>query len=464
MTASGFLLAKEPIDLNIYIAGICGTFMGGVACLARELGYEVAGYDTASYPPMDGQLRRLGVAVDEVPHAWVERSPDKILIGNALSRGHALVEHVLSRRWRFISGPQWLYEEILHKRDVAAVAGTHGKTTTTAMLSWILASEQRDPGFLVGGAPGNFDNSARLGTGPFIVEADEYDTAFYDKRPKFMHYFPRVLVLNNLDFDHADIFADLDAIKKQFGYLLRTVPENGRIIWRCDDNNLGEIVMGGAWATNESFGRGAADWRLLTVWPSSGFEFHHSSVGKVECRLPLPGEHNALNALAAIAAAAQFGVEPAESVAALERFRGVSRRLEVRVKTDQVTVYDDFAHHPGEISASLQAVREAIGDERLVAVFEPRSNTMKMGCHNDVLEAAFSAADRVLCYSPPEWRGDGVFSKSQNVRMVYEEEELLRALREDVRAGGHYVVMSNGGFFNVARRLAEMVSQMKSCG
>lgn len=454
--------------MNIYIGAVCGTLMAGIARLAREAGHEVAGCDANTYPPMDGQLKALGVRVDLISDSETADDPgrdaDCFVIGNALSRGHALVERVLRERLRFCSGPAWLFDNVLRRRDVAAVAGTHGKTTTTSMLAWILSKCGRAPGFLIGGMPEGFEASARLGKDVFVVEADEYDTAFFDKRPKFLHYFPRILVLNNLDYDHADIYPDIAAIKTQFAYLLRTVSGDGKVLWCGDDANLRDVMGGGCHAPAERFGEGDdADWRLVSHSDAqSSFAFSYGGES-AECALRMPGRHNALNALAAIAAAAQFGVEPGRAAGALASFGGVRRRLEVRAQTADATVYDDFAHHPRAIRASLEGVRGRAGAARVVAVFEPRSNTMKRGCHNAELAAAFARADRVLCYVPPGWSGAGAFAAHADAETYADEDALWTDLHDDLRAAGraetHYVVMSNGGFFGLAARLADAAGE-----
>lgn len=465
--------------MRIYVAGVCGTFMGGLARVAAELGHEVGGCDAAAYPPMSTQLEDLGIQVDEgFDPGVLERGWELFIIGNVLSRGNPLVEAVMrrratfTRRAAFTSGPEWLAREALAGRRVLAVAGTHGKTTTTAMLAWILDCAGLAPGFLVGGVPLNFDASARAGTGSkhFVIEADEYDTAFFDKRPKFLHYRPDVLVLNNLEFDHADVYDDLDAIERQFHFLLRTVPGDGAVVHRAGDAGLRRVLDKGVWTPCESFGLSgasggalsgpdAADWYAeILDGGDGGFRVFHRGREQGECRWPLFGEHNAANALAAVAAAHHAGVETTAALRALADFRGVRRRLEVKGEASGVVVYDDFAHHPSAIRATLEAVagRAVNRDGRVIAVFEPRSNTMKMGRHNEELTRAFTAADKVFCHRPEALAAalDTAISRIRPTPATFDNgDELLARLCDEVQAGDHVVFMSNGGFDGLPARL-----------
>ncbi|MFV1973984.1 MAG: UDP-N-acetylmuramate:L-alanyl-gamma-D-glutamyl-meso-diaminopimelate ligase, partial [Thiohalobacterales bacterium] len=370
--------------MHIHILGICGTFMGGIAQLARERGIEVSGSDANVYPPMSTQLLDSGIVLQEgYQSGHLEPVPDCVVVGNALSRGNPAVEHVLDTGLVYTSGPQWLAEHILADRWVIAVAGTHGKTSTASLLAWILEHAGLAPGFLIGGVPVNFGVSARLGSGPFfVVEADEYDTAFFDKRSKFVHYRPRTLVLNNLEYEHADIFPDLAAIQRQFHHLVRTVPGNGLIIENADDANLADMLATGCWTPRETFtvNGGSAGWQAsLVSADGSCFDvlFNDELQGRVEWEQL--GLHNVQNALAAIAAARHAGVPAAQAIAALAEFRGIKRRLEVRGTVNGVTVYDDFAHHPTAIATTLAGLRNRVGAARILLVLEPRSNTMRMG-------------------------------------------------------------------------------------
>ena len=452
--------------MRIYVAGVCGTFMGGLARVAVELGHEVGGCDSAVYPPMSTQLEDLGIQVDEgFEPAALDRGWELFVVGNVLSRGNPLVEEIMRRRAAFVSGPEWLAREALAGRRVSAVAGTHGKTTTTAMLAWILDRAGLAPGFLVGGVPLNFDASARAGSGSphFVVEADEYDVAFFDKRPKFLHYRPEVLVLNNLEFDHADVYDDLDAIERQFHFLLRTVPGDGAVVYRAGDVALRRVLDKGVWTRCESFGIGAAlggpgdaDWYAEAF--DGGFRAFYRGREQGECRWSLFGEYNVANALAAVAAAHHAGVETAISLRALADFRGVRRRLEVKGEASGVVVYDDFAHHPSAIRATLEAVAGRVGNRggRVIAVFEPRSNTMKTGRHNEELTRAFIAADKVFCRRPAALAAavDPAISRIQPAAALFDDgNDLLARLCDEVQAGDRVVFMSNGGFDDLPARL-----------
>lgn len=447
--------------MHIHILGICGTFMGGLALLARELGYEVTGSDSHVYPPMSTQLETAGITLHEgYDPASLEPVPDRVIIGNALSRGNPAVEYVLDRELPHSSGPQWLAEHILRGRHVLAVAGTHGKTTTSSILAWLLEAVGLEPGFLIGGVPLDFGISARLGGGRiFVIEADEYDSAFFDKRSKFIHYRPRTLIINNIEFDHADIFRDLEDIKRQFHYLVRTVPGTGRILVRAGDANIQAVLDRGYWTPISTFGLAEAEWQgRLSRADGSVFTVEHQGMAQGEVTWGLPGEHNVENALAAIAAAVATGVKPAESCAALGRFRGIRRRLEKFDEIDGITLYDDFAHHPTAIRATLTALRRRVGDARIIAVLEPRSNTMKLGVHKQELAASLDAADVVHLYQPADlgWRlGEVMAGLGERCAIHSTTDAIIEAIAGAARSGDHVLIMSNGGFEGIHRRLAQ---------
>ncbi len=445
--------------MHIHILGICGSFMAGLAVLARALGHDVSGSDGAAYPPMSTQLEAAGIhvqggyAVENLTPA-----PDVVIIGNALSRGNVEVEAVLDRGLQYISGAQWIAEHVLRGRWVVAVAGTHGKTTTASMIAWILEHAGHRPGFLIGGVPQNFGISARLGDAPFfVIEADEYDTAFFDKRSKFLHYRPRTLVLNNLEFDHADIFPDLDAIKRQFHHLVRTVPASGLLVANAADPNLAALLELGCWTPVEYF----EDAKSWSVAPSSddGRAFSILAQGEPQAQVQweLLGRHNMVNALAAVVAARHTGVDVATSAAALTVFENVKRRLQVRGRTRGITVYDDFAHHPTEIAASLQALR-ARGGGRIFAVLELRSNSMRMGVHRAALPAALGEADRILILQPPAlgWDLSAIIATcADRARVLPSVEAIVAALTAELRERDQVLIMSNGDFGGIHESLIE---------
>jgi len=447
---------------KIHILGIAGTFMGGVAALARELGHAVEGSDQAIYPPMSTQLENLGIALAQgYTAANISDGCDQVVVGNALSRGNPAVEWVLDQGLRYTSGAQWLAEHVLPGRDTLAVAGTHGKTTTTTILTWLLEAAGRSPGFLIGGVAEDFGVSARLGKGrEFVVEADEYDTAFFDKRSKFVHYRPKIAILNNLEYDHADIFPDVAAIQRQFHHLVRTVPGNGRLIVNGEDARLAEVLAMGCWTPVERFGLDPTlEWsaRLLAADGSRFAVLHRGSeIGTVEW--PLLGRHNVLNGLAALAAVHAVGVDPASVMPALREFRSVKRRLEVLGEQAGITVYDDFAHHPTAIATTLEGLRARVGDARIVVAMEPRSNSMRMGAHAQALAPSLAAADAVVFLHRPELAWDaapilaGVRGQAQ---VVADADALVAALRGQVHAGDHVVFMSNGGFDGAPRRFLQ---------
>ena len=445
---------------TIHILGIAGTFMGGVAALARELGCTVEGSDQAVYPPMSTQLENLGIELRQgyLP-AHISPGCDSVVVGNALSRGNPAVEHVLDTQMAYTSGAQWLAENVLPGRTTIAVAGTHGKTTTTSLVAFLLDRAGQDPGFLIGGVVPDFGVSARLGTGrTFAVEADEYDTAFFDKRSKFVHYRPQVTVLNNLEYDHADIFPDLAAIERQFHHLVRTVPGNGRLIVNAADANLARVLEMGCWTPVERFGFAPGlEWQaLLLAADGSVFEVRHNGVAIGQVRWSLLGEHNVLNALAALAAVHAVGVDPATVLSALSDFGGIKRRLEVVGQADGITIYDDFAHHPTAIATTLGGLRARVGQGRIVVAMEPRSNSMRLGAHADALAPSLALADSVVFLHRPElaWDAASVIAEVAGQAVaVADSQALLDALLDQLRSGDHVVFMSNGGFDNAPRRL-----------
>ncbi|UXY15051.1 UDP-N-acetylmuramate:L-alanyl-gamma-D-glutamyl-meso-diaminopimelate ligase [Chitiniphilus purpureus] len=446
--------------MHIHILGICGTFMGGIAALARASGHTVTGCDANVYPPMSDQLQALGITLIE---GWdpeqLKLDADLYVVGNVMKRGNPLMEAILDRGLPYTSGPQWLGEHVLHGKWVLAVAGTHGKTTTTSMLAWILEYAGLAPGFLVGGIPENFGVSARLPGPPsqdphsvspfFVIEADEYDTAFFDKRSKFVHYRPRTAILNNLEFDHADIFADLTAIETQFHHLVRTVPGNGRLIVNGGEASLGRVLARGCWSDVESFGV-AEGWQIGTRH-DDGFDVLFGGEPQGRLRWALLGEHNALNALAAIAAARHAGVAPVQAIEALSRFANVKRRMEVKGVAAGVTVYDDFAHHPTAIATTLAGLRRKVGQARILAVLEPRSNTMKLGTMKEALPGALAAADLVFCYGNNlGWQpAEALAPLGARARSFDDLQALVHAVTTAARPGDHVLVMSNGGFGGV---------------
>jgi len=453
--------------MHLHILGICGTFMGGVAAIASAAGHTVSGCDANVYPPMDDQLAALGIEMAEGYESaqldTVAKEADIFVIGNAITRGNALLEAILDSGRPYTSGPQWLSETVLREKWVLAVAGTHGKTTTTALLAWILEKSGLDPGFLIGGVATDFGVSARLTDGPFfVIEADEYDTAFSDKRSKFVHYRPRTLILNNLEYDHADIFPDLAAIETQFHHLVRTVPRRGRLIVNASDENLQRVLARGCWSETERF-RAAdtsgaiADW---TIAADGAIEHGRKSQGSLSTFI-LGGRHNQLNALAAIAAARHVSVPVRESLSALAVFRGVKRRMEVRGAVNGITVYDDFAHHPTAIKATLQGLRRDVGNARILAVFEPRSSTMKRGTMKDALADSLAPADLVFCYAANlSWDAAAWLKPlGERVLATADFDALTDAVVTAARSGDHILIMSNGGFGGIHDKLLQRLSR-----
>lgn len=447
--------------MRIHILGICGTFMGGVAALARELGVTVEGSDANVYPPMSDQLRALGIALQEGWSAQhLQPAPDLVVVGNALSRGNPSVEYMLDVRLPYVSGPQWLGENVLHGREVLAVAGTHGKTTTTSLLAHLLDAAGVAPGFLIGGVPGNFGVSARGGGGkPFVIEADEYDTAFFDKRSKFVHYRSRIAILNNLEYDHADIFPDVAAIQRQFHHLVRTVPGNGRLIVNAEDRRLAEVLAMGCWTPVETFGIAAGDWRArLLAADGSAFAVTHKGDAIGEAHWNLTGRHNVMNALAALAAAQAAGVDARSALPALATFAGVKRRMESLGEVGGVHVYDDFAHHPTAIATTLQGLRAKVGAARILVALEPRSNSMRVGAHAALLAPSLADADKVVLLQRPELPWDArrvTDALSGRGAIAASVADLIGALAAEARPGDHVVFMSNGGFENAPRRFLD---------
>ena len=440
--------------------------MGGLAVIARQLGYQVSGSDQNVYPPMSTQLEQQGIQLMNGYCAEnLDSNPDVVIIGNALSRGNPEVEEVLNRGLNYVSGPQWLAEHVMHDKWVLGVAGTHGKTTTASMLSWILEHQGFNPGFLIGGIPLNFGISARLGGGPenksgfFVIEADEYDSAFFDKRSKFVHYKPRTAILNNLEFDHADIFPDLDAIKRQFHHLVRTIPGEGLIISPECDANINDVLAMGCWTPVENTSINAsAQWNAeLLKADGSQFSvlFENNQQGIVEWTLT--GEHNVYNAISAIAAANHVGILPKDAIAALSQFENVKRRMEVLAKINGVTLYDDFAHHPTAIATTLDGLRKQVGKERIIAIVEPRSNTMRLGVHTETLAKSLANADLAIMYQPQnlDWDLSKLNSYADNIEIYQSLDGIVAKLKVEACAGGHFVLMSNGSFGGIYQRLQE---------
>ncbi len=453
--------------MHVHVLGICGTFMGGLAQLAAARGDRVTGADSGVYPPMSDQLEAAGIdLVEGWDPAQLSPAPDLVVVGNALSRGNPAVEAVLERGLRYTSGPAWLREHVLQDRHVVAVAGTHGKTTTASMVAHILAEAGLEPGFLIGGVPAGFGLSARLGQGrPFVVEADEYDSAFFDKRSKFVHYGPRTLVLNNLEFDHADIFDDLAAIQRQFHHLVRTVPGNGRILSHAGDAALEAVLDQGCWTPLERFAPdtvdAAADWRAADVAADgSGFDVRSTdgAAGRVEWTLL--GRHNVANGLAAVAAARHAGADVGAACAALSAFGGVRRRLEVRGTPNGITVYDDFAHHPTAIATTLSGLRARVGGARILAALDLASNSMRMGVHSAGLADALGLADRVylLASRPLDWDPRALVEGDPERFAIFESAAALAArIAAEACPGDHVLLMSNSGFGGLPAALPEQL-------
>ncbi len=456
--------------MHVHILGACGTFMGGIAALAQAAGHRVTGSDRNVYPPMSDQLRALGVELIEgFGPEQLEPAPDIVVVGNVMTRGMPVIEALLDRGLPYASGPEWLSREVLAGRWVLAVAGTHGKTTGASLLAWMLEDAGLAPGFLIGGVPQNFSTSARLGSSKFfVIEADEYDTAFFDKRAKFVHYRPRTAVLNNLEFDHADIYADVEAIQRQFHHLVRTVPGSGLIVWNASDARLRETLAMGCWTALEGFALAGAEGARWSARPARGaadfsrFEVLEAGQPRGTVEWPLIGAHNAQNALAAIAAAHHAGVPVARAIEALGRFGGVARRMQLRAAVQGIRVYDDFAHHPTAIASTLDGLRQRVGSARIVAVLEPRSNTMRMGVHRTALAPALADADEVWLYAPPDlgWDiGEVASALGPRGRSASEIGPLAESLAKSLRPGDNVLIMSNGGFGGLHGKLIAALEQ-----
>jgi UDP-N-acetylmuramate: L-alanyl-gamma-D-glutamyl-meso-diaminopimelate ligase len=458
--------------MHIHILGICGTFMGGLAVLAKEAGHKVTGCDANVYPPMSTQLQAQGIELIEgFDPEQINLQPDLFVIGNVVSRGNPLMEEILNRGLSYTSGPQWIGERILQGKWVLAVAGTHGKTTTSSMLAWILEDAGYDPGFLIGGVPMNFGISARLSgkaadSAFFVIEADEYDTAFFDKRSKFVHYRAKTAILNNLEYDHADIFPDLAAIETQFHHLVRTVPGVGRVVANAREASLQRVMARGCWSETEWFGGEQSGW-TLAEHADGGFDVVFNGDRQGTVRWPLSGEHNRLNALAAIAAARHVGVPPAQAVEALAKFESVKRRMEVRGVVNGITVYDDFAHHPTAIATTVAGLRKKTGSARILAVLEPRSNTMKLGTMKSALPGSLADADLVFGYGASGngkdalgWNlGEALAPLGSKAQAHDNLDALVRAVVQAARPGDQILVMSNGGFGDVHQKILNSLAQ-----
>ncbi|WP_259759195.1 UDP-N-acetylmuramate:L-alanyl-gamma-D-glutamyl-meso-diaminopimelate ligase [Pseudomonas sp. GCEP-101] len=446
--------------MHIHILGICGTFMGSLAVLAKELGHRVTGSDANVYPPMSTQLQAQGIELMQgYDPAHLEPAPDLVVVGNALSRGNPAVEYVLNKGLPYVSGPQWLADHVLQGRWVLAAAGTHGKTTTSSMLAWVLEHAGMSPGFLIGGVPQNFGVSARLGGTPFfVVEADEYDSAFFDKRSKFVHYHPRTAILNNLEFDHADIFPDLAAIERQFHHLVRTIPGEGLVIHPTAETALKRVIDMGCWTPVQTTGEGGQWQARLLSEDGSHFEvlFDGKPQGTVDWELT--GQHNVANALACLAAARHVGVVPELGCAALSAFKSVKRRMEKVAEVNGVTIYDDFAHHPTAIATTLDGLRKRVGDAPVIAVVEPRSNSMKLGAHRDGLPESVVQADNVFWYAPPNLGWDlaaTVASSTVPTQVCDSLDAIIEGVKAIATPGTQVVIMSNGGFGGLHGKLAQ---------
>ncbi len=468
--------------MHIHILGICGTFMGGIAMIARQAGHTVTGTDAGVYPPMSTQLENEGVKLCEgykVEH--LSDDVDLYIIGNALSRGNEMVEEILAKRLAFQSGPQWLYENVLREKWVLAVSGTHGKTTTSSMLAWILEYANLEPGFLIGGVPQNFGISARLKASPFfVIEADEYDTAFFDKRSKFVHYYPSTLVINNLEFDHADIFKNLDAIKTQFHHVVRLVPNNGKVIINGDETNIQDVIDMGLWSEKEAFsmrtetlepsiagaksgqtasssGEEKSDWQIIKHNEDcSQFTLQSPQNEQFELKWDIIGQHNMGNAIAAVAAAQHAGVPVKTAIDALKSFKNVKRRMEHLGTVNKVSVYDDFAHHPTAIQTTLEGLRAKVGNEKIIAVLEPRSNTMRMGIHTNQLAQSLTKADEVILFQPKglDWSLESVANGITSTTYIYSSiKKLVEFLGQASNNPKHVLIMSNGAFGGVHQKL-----------
>ena len=448
--------------MHIHILGICGTFMAGLASLAKSKGFKVTGCDQNVYPPMSTQLEEEGIKIIEgFDSSQTKLKPDIYIIGNVVKRGTPLMESILNNNLSFMSGPQWLYENILHEKWVIAVAGTHGKTSTTAMVAWILEFCGLNPSYLIGGIPKNLKTSSRLindkNSNFFIIEADEYDTAFFDKRSKFVHYYPRTLIMNNLEFDHADIFENLNHIKKHFHHLIRIVPEKGKIISNAQSNALNEVIKLGVWSDLEYF-NDIDGWSYQWQDESSSLNIFYQNKKEGTLTWECIGDHNASNALAAIAAAHHIGIPPAKSIKALATFKGVKRRLEkIGEFKDNIKIYDDFAHHPSAIKSTLDGMRQVLKEGRIIVVFEPRSNTMKLGEMKKELQDSLSSADIVYCYaSNLDWDPNELFKNNQKIKVSDSTQWILSSIIKEKKPNDQIVFMSNGSFSGIQNKCLDL--------
>lgn len=465
--------------MKLFILGICGTFMGGIALIAKQLGHDVAGCDANIYPPMSDTLQQAGINIlpDFEAH-YLDQTYDCIIVGNRMARGKPIVEAMLNKNCVYRSGPQWLFENVLQHRHVLAVSGTHGKTTTTSLLTWILHEAGLNPGFLIGGVCQHFANSADAGQDPyFVIEADEYDTAFFDKRSKFMHYHPRTLVINNLEYDHADIFADLAAIKQQFQFLLRTVPAAGTVIYPANDANVSDVIQQGCWASQQLLQNNNGWQAKLLADDGSRFEIHHRDQKLATVNWSQVGSFNVQNALAATAAANDIGIGMNTIVKALQSFQGVKRRLELSGVVNQIAVYDDFAHHPTAIAATLQALRNKVGQQRIIAALQLGSNTMRLGTHKDKLLDALRHADATYILRPEDaqWNVDSLATSLRgaqprgnqdimgtNIQLCDSVDAIVSQISQHARSNDHILVMSNKGFGGIHQKLLEQLQKAAS--
>ncbi len=451
--------------MQVHILGVCGTFMGGIAQIATYLGHTVTGSDQNVYPPMSEQLEQLGINLLEgYSSDNLDPEPDIVIVGNTLSRGNPELEAVLNRGLPYMSGPEWLYKSVLRDKHVLAVSGTHGKTTTTTILTWILDFAGYEPGFLIGGVAENFGISARLTESDyFVIEADEYDTAFSDKRSKFIHYHPRTLIINNLEFDHADIFDDVTAIRREFHHLLRTLPEQARLIYPDDDVQVQQLIDLGCWSEQVTFGNDSADWTIAEAdrdFRQFTIRRFGKNCGKVDWQLL--GHHNASNALAAIAAAEHVGIDPDTACRALTEFKSVKRRLQCIFDENNIKLYDDFAHHPTAIAATLEALRQHAGDNRIIAIMEPRSNTMKMGVHADTLAGSLANADIVLIYQADSVQWDikqHMSELGERCQVFTNVNAIVEFIASEHKPHDYIVIMSNGGFEGIHEKLRQCLSK-----
>ncbi len=450
--------------MHIHILGICGTFMAGIAAIAKAQGHKVTGCDLNVYPPMSNQLEQLDIKITEgYDVKQVEIKPDIFIIGNVITRGNPLIESILNQKLKYQSGPQWLYENILHDKWVLAVAGTHGKTSTTAMLAWILEANGLAPGFLIGGIPNNFNVSARLPINSnknsstfFVIEADEYDTAFFDKRSKFVHYHPNTLILNNLEFDHADIFENIENIEKHFHHLIRTIPNIGKIIFNNDSLSLKKVLEQGCWSEIEDFGS-MGKWTYQKI-NENEFEVYFQEKSQGIVKWDLIGHHNAQNALAAIAASKHVGIPSDKSISALGKFKNVKKRMELLESTRGINIYDDFAHHPTAIKTTLEGLRSKIGTDRIVAIIEPRSNTMQLGKMKDALLISLKEADIIFCFSKNlSWDPKILFKNIPNVTIMKDIDILANKIIDSCQPNDNIIFMSNGGFSGLQNKVIQLL-------